>query len=119
MHVKCSDCGESLNGKEVNCPRCGSGNNTIEIIAAIPSPILGLKTKSAEKDERGKPITEERIRIEGDTIEGKTETRITKDRSKRLKGIPVTDVFHEVKKNGKTIHGPHLEPKDKRKVDKP
>lgn len=113
MSVKCSDCGESLNGKE-KCPRCGSGNKTIELIAVIPSPILGVKTKSAEKDERGKPIKEYKIRVEG-----KTETRITKDRSKRLKGIPVTDVFHEVMKNGKTVHGPHLEPKDKRKAVKP
>jgi predicted ATP-dependent serine protease len=114
MSVKCSDCGESLNGKEMKCPRCGSGNKTIELIAVIPSPSLGLKTKSAEKDERGKPIKEKRIRVKG-----KTQTKITIDRSKRLKGIPVTDVFHEVMKNGKTVHGPHLEPKGKRKIVKP
>jgi len=118
MSVKCSDCGESLNGKEMKCPRCGSGNKTIELIAVV-SRSLGLKTKSAEKDERGKPITEEKIRVEGNTVEGNTETRITKDRSKRLSGIRETDVFHEVRKNGKTIHGPHLEPKGKRKVVKP
>lgn len=113
MSVECSDCGESLNGKEMKCPRCGSGNKTIELIAVVSSS-LGLKTKSAEKDERGKPIREYKIRVEGNT-----ETRITKDRSKRLSGIQETDVFHEVKKNGKTIHGPHLESKCKRKIVKP
>jgi hypothetical protein len=102
----------------MKCPRCGSGNKTIELVAVI-SRSLGLKTKSAEKDERGKPITEGRIRVEGNRVEGNTETRITIDRSKRLKGIPVTDVFHEVMKNGKTVHGPHLEPKSKRKAVKP
>lgn len=75
------------------------------------STSLALKKKSGQKDERGKPIREERIRVKG-----KTETKMTIDRSKRLKGIPVTDVFHEVIKNGKTVHGPHLEPKGKRKV---
>ena len=114
MSVRCSDCGESLNGKEMKCPRCGSGNKTIEIIAVIPSPILGLKTKSVEKDERGKPIKEDRIRVERNI-----QKRITIDRSKRLSGIRETDVFHEVIKNGKTVHGPHLEPKVKRKVVKP
>gem|GEM_PF-6955008 len=97
----------------MKCPKCGSGNKTIELTAVI-STHLGLKTKSAEKDERGKPVTEERIRVKG-----KTQTKMTIDRSKRLKGIPVTDVFHEVMKNGKTVHGPHLEPKGKRKVVEP
>ena len=114
MSVKCSDCGESLNGKEMKCPRCGSGNKTIELPAVISSVSIRLNTKSAEKDERGKPIKEYRIRVEGNT-----EIRITKDRSKRLKGKKVTDVFHEVMKNGKTVHPRHLEPKGKRKVVKP
>jgi phage FluMu protein Com len=114
MIVKCSDCGEFLNGKEMKCPRCGSGNKTIEIKLVIPSPILGLKTKSAEKDERGKPIKEDRVRVERNI-----QNRITVDRSKRLKGIPETNVIHEVIKNGKTIHGPHIEPKGKRKGIEP
>lgn len=114
MSVKCSDCGELLNGKERKCPRCGSGSKTIDLVAVIRSPVLGLKTKSAERDERGKPIKEYKVRVEGNI-----ENRITKDRSKRLSGIPVTDVFHEVMKNGKTVHGPHLEPKGKRKIVEP
>ena len=64
--------------------------------------------KSAEKDARGKPIKEVRLRKEG-----KTENIITVDRSKRLSGKPETSVYHEVKKNGKTIHA-HLEPKNKK-----
>ena len=72
------------------------------------STSLGVKKKSGQKDERGKPIREERIRVNG-----KTETKITIDRSKSLDGKPETDVFHEVIKNGKTVHGPHLEPKGK------
>jgi uncharacterized Zn finger protein (UPF0148 family) len=110
MSFKCSDCGEPLYG-EVKCPRCGSGNKKIEITLRIPAPTLGLKIKSAERDERGKSITEARIRVQG-----KTQTKMTVDRSKRLRGISETDVFHEVVKNGKTVHGPHLEPKGKRKI---
>jgi hypothetical protein len=73
------------------------------------SESLGLRQKSGEKDARGKPIREARIRVKGNT-----ETKITIDRSKRLKGLPETDVFHEVIKNGKTVHGPHPESKGKR-----
>jgi len=54
-------------------------------------------------------------RWEADTkVKGNVETRITVDRSKKLKGIPETDVHHEVIKNGMTIHGPHLEPEKKK-----
>jgi phage FluMu protein Com len=109
MSVWCSDCGEPLSGEEMKCPRCGSINKTKELRQVAPSPILRLRTKSAEKDERGKPIKEERIRVEG-----KTEHRITRDRSKKLGGKPETDVWHEVKVNGQTVHKPHLEPKSKR-----
>jgi len=77
------------------------------------STSLGLKKKSGQKDERGKPIREETIRVKD-----KTETKITIDRSKRLNGEPETDVFHEVIKNGKTVHGPHLEPKGKRNKER-
>ena len=77
------------------------------------SESLGLKKKSGKKDDRGKPLKEERIRVKG-----KTENIITIDRSKRLNGNKETDVFHEVKKSGKTIHGPHLEPKGKNKKKK-
>lgn len=57
------------------------------------SESLGLRKKSGQKDNRGKPITEERIRVKGGT-----ETKMTIDRSKRLKGLAITDVFHEVVK---------------------
>jgi len=70
------------------------------------STSLGLRKKSGQKDMRGKSIKEERIRVVGNT-----ETKITIDRSKRLDGKPETDVFHEVIKNGKTVHGPHPETK--------
>lgn len=98
------------------CPKCGSTKRT-HIIAFTAttdsSTSLVLKMKSGQKDERGKSIREERIKVE-DGIEEK----ITKDRSKRLKGIPETDVFHEVVKNGKTVHEPHLEPKGKRNKER-
>ena len=97
------------------CPKC---KNEAKDIVKDPfiekmggSDSLGLNKKSGEKDDRGKPIKEERRRVKG-----KTQTRITIDRSKRLSGIPETDVFHEVIENGKTVHGPHIEPKGKRKV---
>lgn len=99
------------------CPRCKNEAKDIvkEFIEKIGgSDSLGLNKKSGEKDNRGKPIKEERRKVKGNT-----ETRITIDRSKRLKGKPETDVSHEVRKNGKTIHGPHLEPKGKRKVIQP
>jgi hypothetical protein len=70
--------------------------------------------KSGEKDERGKPIKEERRRVIGNT-----ETKITVNRSKSNSGKRETNVLHEVKKNGKTVHGPHLEPKGKRKAIEP
>jgi len=109
MSAKCSDCGEPLKNGEIYCPKCGSGNKTVEIVLNIPSPMLGMKMKSAEKDARGKPIKEERRMVKGNT-----QTKITIDRSKRLNGKPETDVFHEVIKNGKIIHA-HLEPKRERK----
>jgi len=112
MSVECSDCGEPLTEERKKCPKCGSTKRTH--IIAIPATVgistsLGLKMKSGQKDERGKPIREERRRVERGT-----ETKIMIDRSKRLKGIPVTDVFHEVIKNGKTVHGPHPEPKGRK-----
>lgn len=110
--IECSDCGEPLTEEIRKCPKCGSTRRHIfvtvtETISVTES--LGLRKKSGQKDDRGKPITEERIRVKGGT-----QTRMTIDRSKRLKGLPITDVTHEVIKNGKTIHGPHLEPKSKK-----
>lgn len=112
MRIKCSDCGEPLTEEIKECPKCGSKKRSIMVVVTETlgiSTSLGLKKKSGQKAERGKPIKEERRRLKG-----KTETIMTMDRSKRLKGIPETEVTHEVIKNGKTIHGPHLEPKDKR-----
>jgi hypothetical protein len=96
------------------CPRCK--NEAEDIVKEFfetmgGSDSLGLNKKSGEKDDRGKSIKEERRRVKGNV-----ENKITIDRSKRLKGIPETEVTHEVIKNGKTIHGPHIEPKGKRKV---
>jgi len=94
------------------CPRCGSTKRThlVEVSETITaSASLGLRQRSGEKDQRGKPLREAHIKVKGNL-----ETKITRDRSKRLKGIPETDVYHEVIKNGKIIHGPHLEPKGKK-----
>jgi hypothetical protein len=109
---KCSDCGEPLTEEMKKCPKCGSIKRTHMVFVAetlTVSESLGLRQKSGEKDARGKPIREARIGVKGNT-----ETKITIDRSKRLKGLPETDVFHEVIKNGKTVHGSHPEPKGKR-----
>jgi hypothetical protein len=94
------------------CPKCGSTKRThiIEITETVAvSESLRLKQRSGEKDHRGKPIREADIKVKGNI-----ETIITKDRSKRLTGKQETDVYHEVIKNGKTIHGPHLKPKNKK-----
>jgi len=94
------------------CPRCGNTKRThiVEVSGTVmASASLGLRQRSGEKDQRGKPLREADIKAKGNV-----ETKITKDRSKRLKGIPETDVYHEVIKNGKIIHGPHLEPKGKK-----
>ena len=112
ISTKCSDCGEPLTPEEKKCPKCGSTKRTHFVgptkILRI-SPSLRLRHRSGEKDQRGKPLRETHIKVEE-----KVEARITKDRSKRLEGIPETDVYHEVIKNGKTIHGPHLESKGKK-----
>lgn len=94
------------------CPRCRSTKRThfVEVSETVTSSdSLRLQQRSGEKDQRGKPIREADIKVKGNV-----ETKITKDRSKRLKGIPETDVYHEVIRNGRTIHGPHLKPKDKK-----
>lgn len=112
MVVKCSECGEPLKVEMKKCPKCGSTKRTHikEITDTITlSESSRLRQRSGEKDQRGKPLREADIKVKGSV-----ETKITKDRSKRLEGIPETDVYHEVIKNGKTIHGPHLEPKVKK-----
>lgn len=94
------------------CPKCGSTKriHIVEVSETVTaSASLGLRQRSGEKDNRGKPLREADIKVKGNV-----ETKITKDRSKRLKGISKTDVYHEVIKKGKTIHGPHLEPKSKK-----
>jgi hypothetical protein len=70
------------------CPKCGCKKRTIkrefnEVMGGSNS--FRLKKESGEKDTRGKPIKEERRRVKGNI-----ENKITIDRSKRLKGIPVT-----------------------------
>lgn len=112
LSAKCSDCGEPLMPEVRKCPKCGSTRRThiVEVTGTVTaSASLRLRQRSGEKDERGKPLQEADIKVRGNI-----ETKITKDRSKRLNGIPKTDVYHEVIKNGKTIHGPHLEPKGKK-----
>lgn len=109
--IKCSECGELLEEEMKKCPRCGSTKRTIMIKIVEPistSVSLGLKHRSGQKDPRGKPIREAKIKVKGNT-----QTRITIDRSKRLEGIEDTDVYHEVIKNGKIIHA-HPEPKDRK-----
>jgi len=116
MSIKCSDCGEPLTEEMKECPKCRSKKRTHIIVVTETlgiSTSLGLKKKSGQKDTRGKPIKEERIRVVGNT-----ETKIMIDRSKRLDGKPETDVFHEAIKNGKTVHGPHPEPKGRKKSEK-
>lgn len=112
MVIKCSECGEPLKEEMKKCPQCGSTKRIIIIEKTetiTPSDSLGLKYRSGEKDLRGKSIREADLRVKGNI-----ENKITRDRSKRLKGIQDTDVYHEVIKDGKTIHGPHLEPKGKK-----
>jgi predicted nucleic acid-binding Zn-ribbon protein len=112
MVIKCSKCGEPLKQGVKKCPRCGSTKRThfVEVSETMTSSGSSrFRQRSGKKDQRGKPIREADIKVKGNV-----ERRITKDRSKRLEGIPETDVTHEVIKNGKTIHGPHLEPKDKK-----
>jgi len=110
MVIKCSECGEPLEQEVKKCPRCGSTKRFVEVSETMTfSESSRLQQRSGEKDQRGKPIREADIKVKGNV-----ETKITKDRSKRLKGIPETDVYHEVIRNGKTIHGPHLKPKDKK-----
>lgn len=95
------------------CPKCGNTKRTyiIEKTAAVAaSTSTKLRYRSGDKDQRGKPVREADAKIEGNV-----ENKITKDRSKRLEGISDTDVYHEVIKDGKTIHGPHLEPKGRKK----
>lgn len=113
VSTKCSDCGEPLGSEVKKCPKCGSTKRTHVVEAAEMvriSTSLRLKHRSGKKDPRGKPLREAYIKVKGDT-----EEKITKDRSRRLKGMDETDVYHEVWKNGKIIHGPHLEPKSKKK----
>jgi len=114
LSTKCSDCGKSLIREVRKCPRCGSTKRThiAEVSAtATPSTSLRLRYRSGEKDQRGKPLREI-IAI----VEGNEEEIYTKDRSKRLRGIPETDVYHEVIeiRTGKTKHPRHLKPKGKK-----
>lgn len=111
--TKCLDCGGLLTVEMRKCPNCGSTARAV----VIPDTGQGLDDKmrlqerSEDKDQRGKPLREADRKFKGNV-----EKIIMKDRSKRLKGIPETDVYHEVKRNGKTVHPPHLEPKGKKKT---
>jgi hypothetical protein len=110
--AKCLDCGEVLAQPDLKCPKCGSTKRVYSRVIidsfVVSDENLNLKQRSGLKDTRGKCVNETNIKIRKNV-----QTVITIDRSKRLNGIPETDVYHKVIKNGKTIHGPHLEPKAK------
>ena len=114
--VKCAICGKVLSPPTQRCPKCGSFKRAFSVVLkesiALSDNRVRLRYRSGKKDYRGKCLREIDIKKNGSI-----ETTITVDRSKRLKGKQETDVYHKVTNNGKIIHGPHLEPR-KRKRNK-
>ena len=114
--VVCANCKAAWEPNAVKCPFCGGSSKAYSVVVKetlhLDDGNLRIRQRSGAKDARGKCIQETNIKVRGNT-----QTIITVDRSKRLIGNQETDVYHKVIKNGKTIHGPHLEPK-KRKTKK-
>jgi len=102
--------GRAKASKENKCNGNTSPYNESVQDTGTSSESLKIEKKSGEKDSRGKCIQESRHKFEGENVEN----IITIDRSKRPEGSPETNIYHEVKRDGKTIHGPHLEPKKRK-----